>query len=141
MSTYVSFRSFSSSQPPEPHIALFCLTIHPSIHLKSQPLIKPQPPNAPTLLQMSLRPPSPPPIYSPHDPSLDSDSDSLAPSYTSDTPTYTSYRAPTALLPPPLPGQHTVGLPPPGRYAPGFAPEERNRMSGRTEEFSWRWGG
>lgn len=89
-----------------------------------------------TLLDVRSSDQEPLPLYSRHDPDSASIR-SAAPSYVSDTPTYSSYRAPVSLLPPPLPGQHTIGLPAPRVYAPGFAPELRNRVSGRTSEFTF----
>ncbi|KAF1960598.1 hypothetical protein CC80DRAFT_261022 [Byssothecium circinans] len=71
------------------------------------------------------------PLYSRRDPDTLSIR-SAAPSYVSDTPTYTSYRTPTSLLPPLLPHQETTqGLPAP-RYAPGF----QNRANGSIADIN-----
>ncbi|KAF2877414.1 hypothetical protein BDV95DRAFT_601812 [Massariosphaeria phaeospora] len=70
------------------------------------------------------------PIYSRNDPDAVSVR-SAAPSYVSDTPTYTSYRTPASLLPPLLPNQHVRGLPAP-TYAPGF----QNRAPGSAPEIN-----
>lgn len=86
-----------------------------------------------TLLDIRPLDPEPLPLYSRQDPDTASIR-SAAPSYVSDTPTYKSYRTPTSLLPPLSPGQETIGLPAPRIYAPGFAPELRNRASGSPSE-------
>ncbi|PSN69166.1 hypothetical protein BS50DRAFT_334621 [Corynespora cassiicola Philippines] len=63
--------------------------------------------------------PEPLPLYSRHDPDAVS-IHSAAPSYVSETPTYTSHRTPRSLLPPVSPNaQQTRGLPSP-HFAPGF---------------------
>ncbi|KAF2443033.1 hypothetical protein P171DRAFT_54830 [Karstenula rhodostoma CBS 690.94] len=86
---------------------------------------------------LDVRPPDPDslPLYSRTDPDTASIR-SVAPSYVSDTPTYRSYRTPTSLLPPRSPGQETIGLPAPRVYAPGFAPELRNRAGGANSDFN-----
>jgi hypothetical protein len=88
-----------------------------------------------TLLDVQPLDPEPLPVYSRQDPDTASIR-SVAPSYVSDTPTYRSYRTPTSLLPPMSPGQETIGLPAPRIYAPGFAPELRNRASGSNSDFN-----
>ncbi|KAF2637463.1 hypothetical protein P280DRAFT_105480 [Massarina eburnea CBS 473.64] len=85
-----------------------------------------------SLLTLAPLEAEPLPLYSRHDP----DNISLlsaAPSYVSDTPTYSSYRTPTSLLPPLLPNQQVIGLPAP-HYAPGF----QNRASGNLGDVSMR---
>jgi hypothetical protein len=66
------------------------------------------------------------PLYSRHDPDAVS-VHSAAPSYLSDTPTYTSYRTPRSLLPPLSPDQQVRGLPA-AQYAPGY----QSRAHGST---------
>ncbi|KAF9734398.1 hypothetical protein PMIN06_009953 [Paraphaeosphaeria minitans] len=88
-----------------------------------------------TLLDVRPPDPEPLPLYSRTDPDTASIR-SAAPSYVSDTPTYRSYRTPTSLLPPLSPGQETIGLPAPRVYAPGFAPELRNRAGGSNSDFN-----
>lgn len=90
-----------------------------------------------TLLDIGPPDPEPLPLYSSRDPETASIR-SAAPSYVSDTPTYKSYRTPTSLLPPLSPGQEceTIGLPAPRIYAPGFAPELRNRAGGSNSDFN-----
>ncbi|KAK7187896.1 hypothetical protein DPSP01_003210 [Paraphaeosphaeria sporulosa] len=88
-----------------------------------------------TLLDVRPPDPEPLPLYSRTDPDTASIR-SAAPSYVSDTPTYRSYRTPMSLLPPLSPGQETIGLPAPRVYAPGFAPELRNRAGGSNSDFN-----
>ncbi|KAF2275603.1 uncharacterized protein EI97DRAFT_65261 [Westerdykella ornata] len=78
------------------------------------------------------------PLYTRHDPDALSIR-SAAPSYVSETPTYTSRRpshdvsTPTSLLPPRSANQQTRGLPP-ARYAPGF----QSRAPGSVSEVNMR---
>ena len=84
-----------------------------------------------TLLDVRPLDPEPLPLYSRQDPDAMS-VHSAAPSYVSETPTYSSYRTPTSLLPPQAPNQQSIGLPAP-RYAPGF----QNRGHGAISEYNF----
>ncbi|KAF2705703.1 hypothetical protein K504DRAFT_95867 [Pleomassaria siparia CBS 279.74] len=70
--------------------------------------------------------PEPLPLYSRNDPDAVS-IHSVAPSYVSDTPTYTSHRTPRSLLPPLSPNQQIRGLPA-AQYAPGFQSRAQGSM-------------